>query len=264
VLPGFSGLSVPVVELDVQNLLNRSRLSEEDKYALVDLLEADPTITMRAVSDRLSIPYPSVRMAFSYLGVKSSVGQAQVLSKEDALLAKRVLPLLKKHATFTEISAQTGYSRQKIQNAARRLGLKELVKKVREEKHGTAVEYGHFGCRCVPCKVSNTKRLNASYEDRKRRAATDAPHGTESGYRNWGCRCAPCCEVGAKANKASVTLDVESPMKNAVWSREEEEELLSYDSTARALAVRLGRTVSAVNGRRSGMWAGREPMKEMV
>ena len=242
--------------MDLQNFHNRSRISEEKRYQMIGYLEEDPNIAVAEIARRLNLKYGQVRMGMEYLGLV----KRHPWFDEGTAIAAKVKPLLKQGKTYADIKRETGYSQRRIESASVRLKDKELLQKVRIPNHGTAVEYGHFGCRCLTCKVANGQRLKDAYEDRKRRAATDAPHGTESGYRNWGCRCQPCTDAGTLGSKQAVTVEGLVKFSDHVeWSLEEEEHLFNYDLTAKQLAVKLGRGVSAINQRRSGMWIGREP-----
>jgi hypothetical protein len=224
---------------------------------MIGYLEEDPNIATAEIARRLGLKYGQVRMGMEYLGLAKTRHR---WLDEDKAIAAKVKPLLKQGKTYADIKRETGYSQPRIESASVRLKDKELLQKVRIPNHGTAVEYGHFGCRCMECKVANGKRLKEAYEDRKRRAATDAPHGTESGYRNWGCRCVECTRAGTLVNKQALTVDgLVKTRDHIVWSREEDEQILSYDMSAKELAVKLGRGVSAVNARRSGMWTRLEP-----
>jgi DNA-binding transcriptional ArsR family regulator len=234
-------------------------LPDEKRYAILAMLQKNPSVTMAEIARVTGIPYPSVRMSLQYLQGKDS-GQARIMESEDKKIAERVGPLLRGGMTYAAVKRVTGYGQQRIQSAGRRLGRKDLMKTVTVIKHGTAVAYGHHGCRCLECVSFNSARAKSLYQDRKARAATDAPHGTETGYRNWGCRCRPCIDAGNVSNKAALTVpDLDKFRDHMTWSLEEEEQILSYDQTARQLAVKLGRGVSAINLRRSGMWIDREP-----
>lgn len=244
---------------DFQNFHNRSRLTEEQRYAILDLLEEDPHISMAEVARQLDIKYSSVRMGFEYLKGRDS-HQKSIQSAEDLRIAQAVTPLMKQGKTFTEIRKLTGFSSNRIRSAARRLGRKDLMNPATIVPHGTASGYGYHGCRCLECITFNTNRSKRLYEDRKARAATDAPHGTETAYRNWGCRCRPCIDAGNKSNKEALTVpNLDKFRDHIVWTREEDEQIFDYSLTAKQLAVKLGRGVSAINLRRSGMWVGREP-----
>lgn len=138
------------------------------------------------------------------------------------------------------------------------------VKKPRPlPNHGTSARYGgKHKCRCTLCVSSNTRRCYEAKLKRDRQRAmgiANIPHGTDSGYRNWGCLCGPCKEAGRETNRKALETPVATQWnKGQRWVPDEQKKTYTYDSTARELAMSIGRTTSAVHAQRGKMWQNKE------
>lgn len=126
-------------------------------------------------------------------------------------------------------------------------------------EHGTTARYGgKHKCRCPLCVHANTQRAKESKAKRDLKLAmglVDVPHGTKSGYFNWGCRCGVCGPVGREANRKALETPVETQWnKGQRWVPDEQKKTHTYDTTARELAMTIGRTTSAVHSQRGKMW----------
>lgn len=244
-------------DLDVDGFLRRSRMDPQAKEKLLGLLLKDRGMSARKMAASLGVKYHVVRSAYAFLGVsaEASLADARGRVREERLEA--VCGLLEK---------EPGIKREQI---ADRLGLpyytvarlmkEEGLSTVRLPRHGTAVEYDHFGCRCDVCTVANRKRCYAVKAQMQSRPE-DIPHGTMTAYWNWNCRCAECRTVGSRVNKERVWIDPALTVsKGSRWSEAELAAVADYSRSAREIAVELGRTVTAVNTRRSmlGLTRGR-------
>jgi len=157
------------------------------------------------------------------------------------------------------IATKLGISLQHVKGTVRELypGRSPKTKKSPAPKgrgsrsnHGDPGKY-NAGCRCTICKAGNTERATVARDERRGRIK-DAPHGTESGYRNWGCRCKPCKKEGSRMNFERTYLDPAlTPRNGERWVGPEESAITDYGHTARTHALKLGRTISGVNGKRS-------------
>jgi DNA-binding CsgD family transcriptional regulator len=124
------------------------------------------------------------------------------------------------------------------------------IPRVKPVDHGTLLSYQR-GCKCGKCRAANTEEGRRQRESRKSRETPEEIHGTFNGYQNWDCHCERCKAAGELYNRLKLTLDVPSERKNARWTPEEDLIVADYNLTARELAIKLNRTITAVNLRRS-------------
>jgi hypothetical protein len=238
--------------MDLQNFYNRSRLSEEDQDLIVRILSEDLSTDMMEMSRRTGIKYTTIRGAYKHLGISSAATREAKLLREQTELMLRIRPLYCEEGMGRrEIAAELGVSMGTVQNICEKF---ELVKG-RKPRHGTAVEYDYWKCRCVECREANRLRCYAIRDNLKGRVESggDVPHGTMTGYWNWECRCDECRAVGSRVNRERVATPVETQWrKGERWVGGEDVAIESYDVTAREIAMGLGRTVGGVNARRSG------------
>ena len=234
--------------MELQNFYNRSRLSEEQQDLIVRILSEDLSTDMAEMARLTGIPYTTIRGAYKHLGISTrDILDAKALKRQTEIMLK-VEPLYSAGLGRQAIADELGVSLNAVVKVCKKFGLK----KGRTPRHGTATEYGHFGCRCDECIEANRIRcgqVKASMRER----VEDAPHGTQSGYWNWECRCDACRKVGAEINKMRVATPLETQWnKGARWVGPEDAAIESYDLVARELAVTLGRSVGGVNARRAG------------
>lgn len=151
--------------------------------------------------------------------------------------------------TVPEITEATGLTRSFIRSIGEEFSIK--FSRLKAVDHGTLLCYRR-GCNCAPCRAANTKFYNESKERRLQKGIPEHLHGTESGYQNWECRCDPCTEAGAAANKrATIVPGLDPHRLHTEWSQEEDRIVADYSRTAKELALKLNRSVGAVNARRN-------------
>lgn len=232
----------------VEEMMRRSRLGVEDKQAIVDVLTENPLASHREVAEATGVAQPSVRQCFTFLGLTGAKKAALRWETEEADMVETIRTGLEAGKTATDVSRESGIPYTTVRRIAKREGIKYN----RIPRHGTAVEYGHFGCRCEVCTVANRERCYAVKADMQSpERASDVPHGTMTGYWNWACRCEECCAVGSRVNRERVWTDPSEVTRfMAEWTAEEYQ-VIAEGGTARSIAVELGRTVSSVNSRRS-------------
>lgn len=234
--------------MELQNFYNKSRLSEDEQDLIVRILSEDLATSMTDMARLTGIPYTTIRGAYKHLGVSAVDTRNAKLLKEQTELMLRIKPLYDRGMSRREIALELGVAAGTVVNICEKFSLE----KGRTPRHGTAVEYGHWGCRCAECVEANRVRCAGLKAVRVERVG-EIPHGTMSGYWNWDCRCADCRRVGSEVNRMRVATPEETQWnKGARWVGPEDAAIESYDATAREIAMSLGRTVNGVNGRRSG------------
>jgi hypothetical protein len=119
--------------------------------------------------------------------------------------------------------------------------------------HGTPGKYAE-GCRCDVCTDANTARNYASKVKREGREPT--VHNAST-YRNWGHRCDECVEANRLLllkNQRAAGTGVNS--RNS-WTDEDLDLVFArkdnrrYRYTAKEVALKVGRSVAAVNAKRA-------------
>lgn len=124
--------------------------------------------------------------------------------------------------------------------------------------HGTAGRYAE-GCKCDVCTDENTRRND---EGRMRRALVrpippEVEHGA-SCYRNWACDCDVCVQGNRALLNARINAAGPGENRRKEWTEKElriatekQEDGRRYARTAFQVAVKLKRSVSAVNKQRA-------------
>lgn len=163
---------------------------------------------------------------------------------------ERIRALAEEGLVSGEIADELGIHPDTLRIIARKFSIS--LPRLKPVEHGTFLSYQR-GCTCEKCRAANTEAGRRQKESRKSREVPKELHGTFNGYQNWGCHCAPCKEAGAVKNRLNVTLDVSSERKSSRWTPEEDLVVNDYSLTARELALKLNRTVSAVNTRRNNL-----------
>lgn len=119
--------------------------------------------------------------------------------------------------------------------------------------HGTAGRYAE-GCKCDVCTDGNTAR---NYASKRRRAARQPPVHNASTYRNWDCNCDICVQANRDLLNQKQSAAGRGENSRKEWTSEELELALRrkdsrrYAFTALEAALKLGRSVAAVNAKRS-------------
>lgn len=236
----------------LQQFYNKSRLSEDQQDMVVRILKENLAISLGEMSSRTGLTISQVRTAYKHLEIAPKYVREANTVKEQEELRGLIEPLYALGKSRREIAEELDLKYGTVVKICKKY---ELVKGERQPRHGTAVEYDHFGCRCDVCRIANRKRCYRVKEDMKSRPE-DIPHGTMTGYWNWECRCAPCRKVGSEVQQHRLATPLETQWnRSARWTEADEAALESYDKTARELAMELGRTTGAVNTRRSGLGA---------
>lgn len=124
--------------------------------------------------------------------------------------------------------------------------------------HGTPYGYDKKGCRCERCvEVGRAwaRGLPSRQGGKKRptRPMPESAHGT-SGWTYWGCKC-DLCKASKRASDASqrtrrkAMLDGRTPNAGKPWTPEEIAVITDPAVTDVEAALKLGRPVTAVNGK---------------
>jgi len=124
---------------------------------------------------------------------------------------------------------------------------------VSNRSHGTAGRYAE-GCKCDICTDANTERI---YIAKAKREGREPTVHNASTYRNWGCECDICVQANRDllAKQQGAAGRGENSRKE--WTSEELELALRrkdsrrYAFTALEAALKLGRSVAAINAKRS-------------
>lgn len=120
--------------------------------------------------------------------------------------------------------------------------------------HGTAGRYTEDDCRCDECTDANTERVYASKQ--KRAGRVPAVHNAST-YRNWGCDCDKCIQANRDLLARQQAAAGRGVNSRKEWTDKELELVLRrkdsrrYEHTALEVALKLGRSVAAVNAKRS-------------
>lgn len=244
--------------MQIEKFYQRSRLDSKLKEKVVEILLANPFATIQEVADGAGIKFSAARMSIAYLEIpERTPGNSFRILPEDEIV-ERVTKMFEEGKKVTEVYKEVPASAERIREICKKFGLK----KVRTPRHGTAVEYDYWKCRCDICKKANYDRCMAVRADMKSRAETDCPHGTMTGYWNWECRCDACVKVGAEVNKVRVSTPVETQGRAGErWTDAELAAIASYDSIARDVAMSLGRTTTGVSTRRTMMGIRKDKVK---
>lgn len=233
--------------MQIEKFYQRSRLDSKLKEEVVEILLANPLATIKEVADGAGIKFSAARMAIQYLEIPERTAGGAFRRLDEDEIASKATDLFAKGKKWGEVYKEISADPKRIRKICKSLGLKP----VRTPRHGTAVEYDYWGCRCDVCRKANYDRCMAVKADMKSRVETDCPHGTMTGYWNWECRCDACVKVGAEVNKMRVTTPVETQKRSGErWTEAEIAALENYDVIARELAMSLGRTTGSVNTRR--------------
>jgi hypothetical protein len=119
--------------------------------------------------------------------------------------------------------------------------------------HGTAGRYAE-GCKCDVCTTANTMRV---YVAKEKRAGREPKVHNASTYRNWGCTCDICSQANRDLLSQQQQAAGRGRFSRKEWTDEELEVALRrkdsrrYTFTALQAALKLGRSVAAVNAIRS-------------
>lgn len=235
-------------DLNIDEFRRRSQLDRASQNRLLKVLAEDVSMSMGEASRRARVPYGSVRGSFAYLGLaagESERGAQAVLRRVRVELIRKELERTP-WATGRTIAKRLDMPYHVVQPLMKAEGLKGE----RIPRHGTAVEYGHWKCRCRVCVDANRERCYAVKADMRSRPE-DIPHGTQTAYWNWACRCEECRVVGSRVNKGRVFTEPEARGRVGVRWTPEEDAVVAGDESARSIALRLGRSVSSVNTRRA-------------
>lgn len=234
--------------LSVDEFRRRTQLDRASQNRLLKTLAEDVSMSMGEVSRRARVPYGSVRGSFAYLGLSAGEGVREAQKALRARRAELIRAEMKRTPWATRRAIATRLEMPYHMVCV--LMTEEGIERERIPRHGTAVEYDHFGCRCDVCREGNRLRCRATKADRKTRPQ-DIPHGTMTAYWNWNCRCAECRVVGSRVNKMRVEPEPGTVVKLHVRWTEEEDRIVMEGGTARSVAARLGRSIGAVNTRRA-------------
>ena len=118
--------------------------------------------------------------------------------------------------------------------------------------HGTPARYKI--CKCKICTDGNTARVNRGKMDRAQR---EPQVHNASTYANWGCKCDVCVIDNRRVMDAKRRAAGEGSNSKSEWTEDELALITKRDATGRylrtalSLALDLGRSVGAVNQKRS-------------
>jgi hypothetical protein len=119
--------------------------------------------------------------------------------------------------------------------------------------HGTSGKYAE-GCRCDACTDANTERI---YLAKVKREGREPTVHNASTYRNWGHRCDECVQANRDLLNRQQVAAGRGENSRKEWTDKELELVMRrkdgrrYEHTALELALKLGRSVAAVNAKRS-------------
>lgn len=161
--------------------------------------------------------------------------------------------------TARDLAEHFNVTNDAVHLALRRAGASDLsaalVIPPKLASHGTASCY-EGGCRCDPCTEVHTQD---AYRRRKNRAAlppSEIPHG-RGGRSNYGCECAVCLEASRALIRERASFNRSGANEGKSWTADELSLIVQRQGTrrylysARECALRLGRSVSAIDQKRA-------------
>lgn len=252
---GLSDASVrKVVKKNGIQIIKAASSSEEPKLsqarmerlAEVERLFVKEGISSAEMARMFGVSREMIRQDLNIIGIKAS--EAKEAQKEKQ--AEKIKELAEQGLITSEISEQLDIDIHMVRVIARKYDID--IPRVKEVEHGTFLSYQR-GCKCDLCRAKNTEIARDQKAKRKQKGMPEELHGTDTGYRNWGCHCERCKEAGALKNQLATSLDAPKERNFAVWTPEEDELVRDYSLTARELALKLNRSIPAVNARRSKM-----------
>jgi DNA-binding CsgD family transcriptional regulator len=167
---------------------------------------------------------------------------------DDERNIKRITELAMAGLTVSAIVRASGIAAHVVNDVVKKHGIAVSRK---SKTHGLVSTY-RSGCKCEPCFTAGKAY---DLECKRVRYATKVKpehvHGTVGGAKNWGCDCERCVEAVRISNKVSASLPAPAEKKFDRWTPEEEAVISDRSITAREAAIKIGRTVSSVNSRRS-------------
>lgn len=198
----------------------------------------------REIADILGCDITLVYSDTRTLGIKMAPKSTIV---NDERLIRGVSELAAEGKVTSEIAEALGCTGAHVREIAKKHGI--TLPRV-GQTHGIVSTY-RSGCKCDQC-VAVGRKYDA--ERRKIRLESkvkpERVHGTVGGSTNWGCTCERCLEAVRVANRDAVALPMPVEKLFVRWTEEEDAVALDRSMTAREAAIKLGRSVSAVNGRR--------------
>jgi DNA-binding CsgD family transcriptional regulator len=225
------------------------RVSDARKERLVLIQEMfDQGMRSSEIARKLGYTPEMIRMDLALLGI--NVTEVNKAKAADA--SEQIRALAKEGKIASEIASDLNLPARKVKLLAKQFNI--TIPRLRGVEHGTFLSYQR-GCTCEKCRAANNAEARKHRENRKYKEMPEELHGTENGYRNWGCLCEPCKAAGALKHQLATKLDGPSARKWAQWTQEEDRMVADYSMTARELALKLDRTVPAVNMRRAAISA---------
>lgn len=228
---------------------SQPRTSDARTDRLVRVMELfEQGVRPADIARELGCTIDMIRSDYALLGISAK----EAKKARDADTSEKIRALAAQGKIASEIASALKITGQRVKLLANQFDI--VLPRLRVAEHGTFLSYRR-GCNCEQCRAANTATALTQKNIRKQKEMPKELHGTHNGYQNWGCHCEPCKAAGALQHQLATKLDVPSARKWAQWTQEEDRIVVDYSMTARELALKLGRTVSAVNMRRAAISA---------
>jgi DNA-binding CsgD family transcriptional regulator len=230
---------------DESSEFSEPRVSDARKERLVLIQEMfDQGMRSSEIARQLGYTPEMIRQDLALLGINAT--EANKARAADT--SEQIRSLAEEGKVASEIASTLNLPAQRVKLLAKQFNI--TLPRLKAVEHGTFLSYQR-GCNCEKCRAANTATARKHRENRKLKEMPKEIHGTSNGYQNWGCLCDPCKAAGALKHQLAVAIDGVSARKHAQWTQEEDRMVVDYSMTARELALKLGRTVPAVNLRRA-------------
>lgn len=215
-----------------------------ERLSKVEEMFVKDGINAAEIARKFNVSREMIRQDLALLNITSR----ETSEAEKAKHAETIKELASEGLVVSQIVEKTGLTNSLVRSIAKAHGIE--INRVKPVPHGTFLSYQR-GCTCQPCKDANTAQARAQKEKRLSKEIPEELHGTDTGYRNWGCKCKPCLEAGVRTNRLSTATDNPKERRFAIWTPDEDEAVVDYSLTAKELAIKLDRSVPAVNARRA-------------
>jgi DNA-binding CsgD family transcriptional regulator len=221
--------------------LSQARL---ERLAQVEHLFVKEGLNAAEIARKFNVSREMIRQDLTLMDITSSeVNEAQRAKQSEA-----IKELAAEGLVTSEIAEKLEMTAHTVRSIAKKYDI--AIQRLKPVDHGTFLSYQR-GCTCQPCKDANTASARKQKEKRLLKEMPEELHGTDTGYRNWGCPCDRCKAAGVLKNQLSTSTDNPKERNFAIWTPEEDAIVVDYTFTARDLALKLDRSIPAVNARRA-------------